>query len=143
MFIGEYQHVIDQKGRLAMPLKFRKQLAGRAVMTRGLDSCLFVYSIAEWKSHAEKLAALSLTQSKNRAVARHMLAGAMEVEADKQGRVLVPEYLRKFAGIDKDVVVAGLYNRIEVWDADAWNKYQARTVKKVDDIAEQLGELGL
>jgi len=143
MFIGEFQHAIDDKGRLAIPVKFRKKLAGGAVVTRGLDDCLFVYSAAEWKKLAEKLAALPLTQSNSRAFARLMLAGAMDVEIDRQGRVLLPDYLRKFAGLGKDAVVAGLYNRIEVWDRQRWEKYKARTEKRSNEIAERMGELGI
>ncbi|MFH1047176.1 MAG: division/cell wall cluster transcriptional repressor MraZ [Patescibacteria group bacterium] len=143
MFIGEYQHVIDEKGRLAIPQKFRKELAGKAVVTRGLDDCLFVYTAAEWKKIAEKLAALPFSQANTRALARLMLAGAMDVEIDKQGRVLVPDYLRKYAGLKKDTVVAGLFNRLEIWDQKAWEKYSARTEKNAEEIAEQMGELGV
>lgn len=143
MFIGEYQHTIDGKGRLAIPQKFRKQLAGKAVVTRGLDDCLFVYTAAEWKKLAKKLSELPFSQNKSRALARLMLAGAMEVELDKQGRILLPEYLRKYAGLGKTAVVAGLFNRIEIWDQKAWEKYSAKTEKNAEDIAEQMGELGV
>jgi MraZ protein len=143
MFIGEYQHSIDGKGRLAIPQKFRKQLAGKAVVTRGLDDCLFVYSLIEWKKLAEKLAALPFSQTNSRALARLMLAGAMDVDIDSQGRVLVPDYLRKYAGLKKNVVVAGLYSRVELWDKAAWEKYSAHAEKKAEDIAEQMGALGV
>jgi MraZ protein len=143
MFIGEYQHVIDGKGRLAIPQKFRKQLAGKAVVTRGLDDCLFVYTAAEWKKIADKLAALPFSQANSRALARLMLAGAMDVELDKQGRVLLPDYLRKYAGLKKDAVITGLYNRLEIWDKKAWERYTTKTEKNAEDIAEQMGELGV
>ncbi len=143
MFIGEYQHTIDGKGRLAIPQKFRKQLAGKAVVTRGLDDCLFVYTASEWKKIAEKLAALPFSQANTRALARLMLAGAMDVTIDKQGRVLLPDYLRKYAALKKNTVVTGLFNRLEIWDQKAWEKYSAKTEKNAEDIAEQMGELGV
>jgi len=143
MFIGEYHHVLDDKGRLAIPQKFRKELRGGAVVTRGLDNCLFVYSMTEWKKLAEKLSALPFSQANSRAFSRLMLAGAMDVEIDKQGRVVLPEYLRRYASIGKDVVVAGLYGRIELWDKASWESYKAKTEKDSNDIAERMGELGV
>ncbi len=143
MFIGEYQHLIDEKGRLAVPVKFRKRVGTGAVVTRGLDGCLFVFPMDEWKKLAEKLSSLPLSQSNSRAFARLMLAGAMDVEIDRQGRVVVPEYLRRYAKLGKDVVVAGLYSRIEIWDRAAWEKYKVRTEKDSNDIAEKMGELGI
>ena len=143
MFIGEYSHTIDDKGRLAIPTKFREELGRGAVVTRGLDNCLFLYTFEEWKNLAEKLASLPISQANTRAFARLMLAGAMDVEMDKQGRIVLPEYLRKFASMKKKVVVAGLYIRLEIWDESAWNKYKAGTEKDSGDIAEALGELGV
>ncbi|MFH2063100.1 MAG: division/cell wall cluster transcriptional repressor MraZ [bacterium] len=143
MFIGEFQHSIDGKGRLAIPSKFRQRLAGKAVVTRGLDDCLFVYPLAEWKKVAEKLAALPLSQANSRAFSRLMLAGAVDVEIDSQGRVLLPEYLRQYAGLKKETVVAGLFSRLEIWDRATWEKYRSRTEQKAEDIAEQLGDLGI
>lgn len=143
MFIGEYQHSIDEKGRLAIPVRFRKQLSGGAVVTRGLDNCLFVFSSAEWKKLAEKLAALPMSQADSRAFARLMLAGAVDVRTDSQGRVVIPEYLRKYAGLAKDAVIAGLYSRMEIWDKAAWEKYKAKTEKDAGEIAERMGELGV
>ena len=143
MFIGEYRHSIDDKGRLAVPLKFREKLGAGAVVTRGLDSCLFVFSMDEWTKLAEKLAALPFSQANARAFARLMLAGAMEVDIDKQGRIAVPEYLREYAGLGKDAVVAGLYSRIEVWDRSAWESYKAVNEKQSGEIAEKMGELGI
>jgi len=143
MFIGEYKHTIDDKGRLAIPVKFRGDLAKGAVVTRGLDASLFLFPKEEWDKLAEKLAGLPLGKSNSRAFARLMLAGAMDVELDKQGRVVVPEYLRSYANVTKSVVVAGLYNRLELWDADTWDAYKQKTEAEVGDIAEQLGELGV
>ena len=143
MFIGEFQHLIDDKGRLAIPAKFRRKLAKGAVVTRGLDNCLFVYPADEWKVLAGKLAALPLSQANSRAFARLMLAGAMDVKLDKQGRVVVPEYLRGFAKLRKETVVTGLFNRLEVWDKTVWEKYKAKAEKNSSEIAERLGELGV
>ncbi len=143
MFIGEYQHGLDDKGRLALPVKFRPQLAKGVVITRGVDGCLVAYPKAEWTVLAQKLAALSVAQANTRAFARLLLAGAMDMVPDKQGRVTVPEYLRQYAGIAKNVVVAGLYNRMEIWDATAWAAYRKGTEKDAQQIAEQLGDLGV
>jgi len=143
MFIGEYQHNIDDKGRLAVPTKFRQDLLKGAVVTRGLDHCLFVYMAKAWKEMAEKLATLPISQSKSRAFARLMLAGAMDVQLDRQGRIVLPEYLREYATMKKKVVVAGLYDRLEIWDDAAWTKYKTATEKDSNEIAEALGELGV
>lgn len=141
MFIGEYEHTIDEKGRMAVPSKFRDELAKGAVVTRGLDNCLFVYPMDEWEKLASKLANLPIAKANTRAFARLMLSGAMDVKLDKQGRVIVPDYLKKYAGISKKVVVTGLYNRLEIWDEATWNKYRSGTEKTSGDIAEQLSEL--
>ena len=143
MFIGEYQHNMDAKGRLAVPAKFRILLKGGAVVTRGLDNCLWLYPKTEWIALAEKLAKLPISQAKARAFSRLMLAGAMEVNFDNQGRITLPEYLRKFSGLKRKAIIAGLYDRLEIWDEAAWNKYKLGTEKKSNDIAETLGELGV
>lgn len=143
MFIGEHKHTIDDKGRLAIPVRFRNQLASGAVVTRGLDKCLFLYPMTEWEEMAKKLAALPLTQANARAFVRLMLAGAMDVDMDKQGRVVLPAYLRQYANLKNTTVVAGLYNRVEIWDEEAWKKYQADTEKESIDIAEKLSQLGI
>lgn len=143
MFIGEYNHNLDDKGRLAIPAKFRAILKKGAVVTKGLDNCLFLYSKEQFDKIAQKFAALPLSQAKARAFARHMLAGAMEVEFDNQGRVTLPEYLRKFSQVKKSVIIAGLYNRLEIWDELAWNKYKTESEKNSNAIAEELGELGI
>lgn len=143
MFIGEYHHNLDDKGRLAVPVKFRKALARGAVVTRGLDHCLFLYTKEEWAKLAIKLAALPIAKANSRAFARLMLAGAMDVGLDRQGRVVLPDYLRDYASISKKVVVAGLYNRLELWDAGAWSGYKRNTEKTSDAIAEALDELSV
>jgi MraZ protein len=128
---------------MAMPAKFREKLAAGAIITRGIDNCLFVFADAEWKELAKKLMALPLAQANARAFVRLMMAGATDVEIDGQGRILIPDYLRKYAGLKKEVVVAGLYNRIEVWDHDAWQNYKVKTESSSEAIAEKLGELGI
>jgi MraZ protein len=143
MFIGEYTISMDTKGRIAVPAKFRSLLNTAAVVTRGLDKSLFLYTKPEWEAIAGKLAALPLSQANSRAFSRLMLAGAFDVELDKQGRMMVPEYLRKFANLGKRIVVAGLYNRLEIWDADAWEAYKRTTENESNSIAEALGELGV
>lgn len=143
MFIGEYKHNVDEKGRLAIPVKFRSELAKGAVVTRGLDTSLFLYPKEEWDKLAQKLANLPLGQSNSRAITRLMLAGAMDVEMDKQGRVVIPEYLRKYADMKKQVVLAGLYNRLEIWDQTKWEDYKTLTEKDAEKISETLGELGI
>ncbi|MDD5431209.1 MAG: division/cell wall cluster transcriptional repressor MraZ [Candidatus Pacebacteria bacterium] len=143
MFIGEFQHNIDVKGRMAIPAKFRQQLGAGAIITRGLDRCLFVFSAKEWESLAEKIKSLPLVQANSRAFSRLMFAGATDVELDNQGRILIPEFLRKYADLDKKVIVTGLYNRIEIWDEEVWKSYKAKTESASDEIAEKLGELGI
>lgn len=143
MFIGEYHHNLDTKGRLALPAKFRDALEGGAVVTRGLDHCLFVYTMNEWNELAAKISQLPMSQSNSRAFSRLMLAGAMDVQIDKQGRIILPDYLRKYAGITKQVVVAGLYTRLEIWDEDQWQEYKAQTEYESDNIAETLSGLNV
>jgi len=142
VFIGEYKHALDDKGRIAIPTKFRKQLAKGAVVTRGLDTSLFLFPKEEWDKLAERLANLPLGQSNSRAFARLMLAGAMDVALDKQGRAVLPEYLREYAGMKKNIVLAGLYNRLEIWDEQKWAAYKKKVESDADSVAEKLGELG-
>jgi MraZ protein len=143
MLLGEYKHNLDTKGRIAIPAKFREKLAGGAIVTRGLDNCLFVFANKEWEALAQKLVALPLAQANSRAFVRLMLAGATDVELDSQGRILIPDYLRKYAELSKQAVVAGLYNRVEIWDSGRWERYKQKTESASDEIAEQLGELGI
>jgi len=143
MFLGEYQHNLDTKGRIAIPSKFRQQLSGKAIITRGLDRCLFVFTSKEWETFAQKIIALPIARSDSRAFTRLMLAEATDVEVDKQGRVLVPAYLREYARLGKEAVITGLYNRFEIWNSDSWKEYKAKTESSGDDIAEKLGEMGI
>lgn len=143
MLLGEYKHSIDDKGRLAIPAKFRAKIEGGAIITRGLDKCLFVFTMREWEKLADKLVALPLAQANSRAFSRLMLSGAADVELDSQGRILIPEHLREYAGLSKNSVIAGVYNRMEVWDAEVWNEYKKKTESASDEIAEKMGELGI
>jgi MraZ protein len=128
---------------LALPTKFRLDLSKGAVVTRGVDSCLFLYTKKEWQKLALKLADMPISKSKTRAFARLMLAGAMDVRLDKQGRVVLPDYLKKYAQINKKAVVAGLYNRLEIWDEKKWEEYKGKSESNSEDIAESLAELGV
>ncbi|OIO46208.1 MAG: cell division/cell wall cluster transcriptional repressor MraZ [Parcubacteria group bacterium CG1_02_39_15] len=143
MFIGEYRHTIDTKKRLALPAKFRKELGKTVVVTRGLDSCLIVYPLKEWRVMSDKLGKLPLSQTEARGFARVMLSGAMAVGVDGLGRVLIPEYLKGYAGLKKNVIICGLYNRLEIWDAQKWNIYEKKMEKGVEDLASKLKELGI
>lgn len=143
MFLGEYRHTLDEKNRLAVPVKFRNALKSGAVVTKGLDSCLFVYPKTTWQAWAEKLSRLPISQSRSRAFSRMMLGGAMELEIDKQGRVVIPDYLKAYATIKKNVVVAGLYDRLEIWDVDEWQRYKIQTEKESGSIAETLAQMGV
>ncbi|MFW0862253.1 MAG: division/cell wall cluster transcriptional repressor MraZ [Candidatus Komeilibacteria bacterium] len=143
MLIGEYYHSVDTKGRMALPAKFRQVFKSGAVITRGLDNCLFIYPKKDWQKLADKLAALPISQAKTRAFARLMLAGAMDVSLDKQGRVNLPDYLTTYAKLGKKVVITGLYDRLEIWDEKEWSKYSKQTEANSSDIAEALSELGV
>lgn len=143
MLIGEYNHNLDEKGRLAIPAKFRASLKKGTVVTKGLDGCLFLYSKEQFAKIAANLASLPISQSKVRAFTRHMLAGAMDLEFDNQGRITLPEYLREFSKLKKKVIVSGLYDHLEIWDEDSWNKYKSKSERNTDAIAEELGNLGI
>jgi len=142
MLIGEYTHTTDDKNRISLPSKFRKEIGKNVVVSRGLDNCLFMYTVVEWKKIMEQLGGLGMGQSETRGFNRFMLAGAAEVSVDSAGRILIPEHLRNFAGIKSKVVFAGVYNRIEVWDEKTWNQYTSQVVKKADAMAEKLGDIG-
>ncbi|MDP2641174.1 MAG: division/cell wall cluster transcriptional repressor MraZ [Candidatus Yanofskybacteria bacterium] len=143
MFIGEYTYSIDEKKRLAIPPKFRQLLGSQAVLTRGLDNCLFLYPAKEWKALAEKLSKLPLAQADARGFARLMLTGAMEAPLDSLGRILVPDYLKEYAALGKKIVVAGVFNRVEIWGEEEWTKYKQKAEKEAGNIAERLKELGV
>ena len=140
MFMGEYNHTIDAKGRLIVPSKFREALGDTFVVTKGLDGCLFVYDNKEWNAFEEKLKSLPLTNKEARQFARFFLAGAAEVEVDKQGRILVPNILREFAQISKDVVLIGVASRIEIWSRERFEGIAS--FEDMDEIAEHMAELG-
>lgn len=143
MLIGEYKHNLDAKKRLSIPSKFRKELGEGAVITRGLDNCLFVFPLEHWAKLAERLGNMPIVQQDSRSFARLLLSGAVEVDFDSLGRILVPEYLKTYAGLKKVAVVAGLYSRLEIWDDEKWENYKANLEKNSDSIAEKLRELGI
>ncbi len=143
MILGEFKHSVDTKGRLALPAKFREKFQAGAIITRGLDKCLFVFGLNEWEELVKKLTALPLAQANSRAFVRLVLAGASDVKLDGQGRILVPDYLRQYAGLSKQAVITGLYNRMEIWDEEGWQTYKQKTESASDEIAEKLGELGI
>ncbi len=143
MFIGEYSYIIDHKKRLSIPSKFRKSLGKKAVITRGLDNCLVVYPIDEWQKVSEKLENLPSSKIDARGFSRIILSGAVDVTLDKLGRILIPDYLKKYAGLKKDVVVIGLSNKIEIWDEKTWEDYRQKTEKEIEDMAGRLEELGI
>ena len=141
MFMGEYNHTIDAKGRLIIPSKFREVLGDEFVVTKGLDGCLFVYDNKEWSAFEEKLKSLPLTNKDARQFVRFFLAGATLAEVDKQGRILVPANLREFAELEKEVVLVGVASRVEIWSKARWEN--AATYDDVEEIAEHMAELGL
>lgn len=142
MFIGEYAHSIDAKKRLSLPSRVRSELGGRVVVTRGLDQCLFVYPVKTWETLAEKLGSMPIGEAGTRSFVRLMLAGAVDTEVDSQGRILIPDYLKEYAGLSKEVIVAGLWNRLEVWDDAKWKSYKREAEGNSEQIAEELGKMG-
>jgi len=143
MLIGQYEHTIDAKKRLALPAKFRGELGDKVIITKGVENCLVVYTEKEWQIFSEKLSNLPISQTEARSFARIILAGAMEIELDKLGRILLPDYLKNYAGLKKDVAVCGLSNRLEIWDLEKWNEYNKEAEKGVQQIVSQLGSLGI
>lgn len=143
MLIGQYNHTIDAKKRLALPAKFRGELGDKVVVTCGIDNCLVVYTEGEWKVMSQKLSSLPVSQSEARSFTRIMLAGAMETAVDKLGRILIPDYLKKYAGLAKDVVICGLSNRLEIWDSNKWEEYKKKAEGEVGEIVEKLGGMGI
>ncbi len=143
MLIGEYKHSLDPKKRVAIPAKFRKEIGEKAVITRGQDQCLFVYTMQEWEKVAEKLSGLPTGSADTRNFVRLFLSGATDVEIDALGRVLIPDNLKQFAGLKEKVVIVGVYRRLEIWNEDNWENYKQRIEKQTDMLAEKLGELGV
>lgn len=142
MFMSQYNHTIDAKGRVIIPAKFREKLGDSFVITKGLDGCLYGYAEAEWKNFEEKLATLPITNRDSRQFTRFFLAGAAECELDKQGRILIPSVLREFAGLEKDVVLVGVASKIEIWSRERWDEVNGAYEDNMDDIAKNLETLG-
>jgi MraZ protein len=142
LLIGEYEHTLDDKKRVSLPRSFRSALGKNVVITRGLDSCLFVYSRGAWEGLAKKLQGLSLVQAETRGFSRFMLSGAAEIEVDPVGRILIPDHQKSFAGLKKRVVFAGMSDRVEIWDADRWASYKSRIDKDAEKMAKRLGQIG-
>jgi MraZ protein len=143
MLIGEYKHTLDPKKRLSLPSKWRKELGKKLVVTRGLDNCLFVYPLREWEKITEKIGQLPLGQADTRSFNRFFLSGAVEAEVDSVGRILVPDFLKDFASLGTNVVLAGIHNRIEIWDETKWIEYKRKIESQADALAEKLGEIGV
>ena len=143
MFYGEYQHTIDQKGRVIIPSKFREGLGEKFIVTKGLDDCLFAYSSDEWANLEAKLKTLPLSSRDARAFVRFFFSGATECEVDKQGRILIPQNLREYAKLEKDLYVIGVSTRVEVWDKDKWENYSGDDNLSADRIAEKMEQLGI
>ena len=143
LLTGEYIHSIDSKGRLIVPSKFREILGDDFVITKGLDGCLFLYPVDEWKIFEKKLRTLPLTNKNARTFTRFFLGSAVDGTLDKQGRVLISSALRTFAGLDKEVVLVGVLERVEIWDKAKWDENNAVVEENMDDIASQMEELGL
>ncbi|MCL6635854.1 MAG: division/cell wall cluster transcriptional repressor MraZ [Peptococcaceae bacterium] len=143
MFMGEYQHNIDAKGRLFIPARFREGLGDRFVLTKGLDGCLFAYPRREWEALEQKLKSLPFTRSDARAFVRFFFSGAAECEADRQGRVLIPGNLREYARLAKDVVIIGVSSRVEIWAREQWEQYSARAAAAYEEIAEKIVDFDL
>lgn len=143
MFLGEYQHSLDSKGRIIVPSKFREELGASFIATKGLDNCLFLYPLDEWKTIEERLRALPFTRADVRSFARFFFSGASELEIDKQGRVLLPANLREYAMIEKELVVIGVGSRVEIWANEKWAQYNQTAELSYEVIAENLVGMGL
>ncbi len=143
MFYGEYQHSVDPKGRVIVPSKFREGLGEKFILTKGLDNCLFAYSADEWSNLEAKIKSLPFTDKDVRAFARFFFAGACECELDKQGRILIPQNLREYAGLEKDISIIGVSTRVEIWDKNKWENYSGDENVSSDSIAEKMAMLGI
>lgn len=143
MLIGEYTHSLDPKKRLSLPSKWRRELGKSIVITRGLDNCLFVYPLKEWQVITQKVGQLPLGQADTRGFNRFFLSGAVEVGIDSVGRILVPDFLKDFAKLKTKVVLAGIHDRVEIWDEKVWGDYKKRIERQADALAEKLGEVGV
>jgi MraZ protein len=150
MFIGEFTHTLDDKKRLSLPSKFRKELGKKVIITHGLDNCLFMFTLSQWSKMAEQLGNMSFTNADSRGFNRIMLGGAVEIEIDTAGRILIPDFLRQYAGVNtsedkKEVtklVFAGIHTRIEIWEEKKWKSYKEEILKQADSLAAKLGSIG-
>lgn len=149
MFIGEFTHTLDEKKRLSLPSRFRKDLGKKVIVTYGFDNCLFMFTLSEWRKKATAFGDLSLGNPDSRAFNRFMFGGAVEVEVDTAGRILIPDFLREYTGLSQGdkknpqkLVFAGIHNRIEIWEEARWKAYKANVLKQVDTLAAKLGETG-
>lgn len=143
MFLGEYKHNLDYKGRVAVPKKFRTELKSGAIITKGLDKCLFLYPKESWEQLTERLRQLSVTQADTRAFGRYLFGGASEVEFDSLGRIKIPDYLLAYASLSKEVMLVGLLDRVEIWNSKKWEKLAVEIESKGESIAEKLSEKGV
>jgi MraZ protein len=143
MFFGRFEHVVDDKGRLTIPAKYRTTLSAGVVVTRGLDHCLYIYPLTEWEQFADKVRQLPLTKSDARAFVRLVFAEASDCMPDRQGRILIPSYLREYADVHADVVVVGCQNRLEVWNPQTWHADRSRLEADPEALAEKLSDLGI
>jgi protein mraZ len=143
MLLGEYSHNLDAKGRVSVPAKFREDLGHTFIVTKGLDNCLFAYSKEEWKTFEEKLKNLPLTNMNARNFIRFFFSGATECEIDKQGRINIPQNLREYASLSKDVYIIGVSTRVEIWDKEKWDNYTSPENMDLDEIANQMSNLGI
>jgi MraZ protein len=142
MLIGEYTHRLDDKKRLSLPAKFRKELGKKMVITHGLDNCIFIYPEKEWQKVSERLSDLGVGQADSRGFNRFMLGGALEVSLDSIGRILIPDFLKDFAGLKNKVVLIGVHSRVEIWDQKMWSNYKKKIQQKADALAQKLGDIG-
>ncbi len=143
MLIGEYLHTLDTKKRLSLPARFRKEVGRKVVVTRGLDACLFMFPLKAWEKIAQKVSDLPVGQADTRGMSRFLLAGAVEVEVDSAGRILIPDFLKEFASLRSRVVLAGVSDRVEIWNEKVWEEYKRRIERGADQIAQTLGDLGI
>ncbi len=143
MLLGEYTQKIDEKSRIIVPSKFRDDLGSSFVVTKGFDTCLFVFSIQEWQNFELQLKSLPLTNENARKFVRYFAAGATECQVDKQGRILIPANLKEYAGLKKDIVVTGVSTRAEIWDKEKWEKYTDTENIDLDEVASHMSEFGI
>lgn len=141
--MGEYQHAMDEKGRLIIPAKFREGLGEKFVITRGLDNCLFVYPMEQWKLLEEKIKELPTSHADTRAFVRMFFSGAVEAELDKQGRVVIPAHLREHARIERDLYVIGVSTKVEIWAKETWENYSSQAQQSYESIAEKIIDIGI